>query len=106
MFQGKRLLIMAVIVSFLFVPLGAAAAEHGPYRQAGQEQQPATVTSGYITADIFAARPVGVVSTLLGAATFVIASPFSALGGNLEHSFDELVKKPFLYTFKRPIGVF
>ena len=102
----KRLLIMAIMASFLFLPLSAAAQEKGPYQQTTNEQLPTTVTSGYMTADIFAARPVGLVSTVFGTATFILASPFSAIGGNFTHSFDELVKKPFLYTFNRPIGVF
>ena len=106
MFPLKRLVIMAIMASFLFMPLGAMAQEKGPYQQSTNAQQPTTVTSGYITADIFAARPVGLVSTVFGTVTFVLASPFSALGGNFSHSFDELVKKPFFYTFDRPIGVF
>jgi hypothetical protein len=99
MVLGKRFLVMAIIFSFLFLPLGATAI--------GQNSQdPAAVSSGYMTADIVAARPVGLASTILGTATFIVSSPFSALGGNFEHSFTELVKKPFLYTFKRPLGIF
>ncbi len=106
MFPGKRLIIIAIIASFLFLPLGAAATEKGPYENTTNNQQPLTVTSGYMTADICMARPVGLASTILGAATFIISSPFSALGGNFGHAYDELVKKPFIYTFKRPMGVF
>ena len=106
MFPLKRLVIMAIIASFLFIPMSAAAQEKGPYQQTTNEQLPTTVTSGYMTADIFAARPVGLLSTIFGTATFILASPFSAIGGNFSHSFDELVKRPFIYTFNRPIGVF
>ena len=106
MFPLKRLVIMAIIASFLFMPLSAAAQDKGPYQKTTDAQQPTTVTSGYMTVDILAARPVGIVSTVFGTVTFVLASPFSALGGNFSHSFDELVKKPFFYTFDRPIGVF
>ncbi|MFO7838447.1 MAG: hypothetical protein R6X08_02960 [Desulfosalsimonadaceae bacterium] len=101
MVSAKRLVVMAALFSILLLPLSAAAAQN-----ATTLQQPATASSGYITADIFAARPVGIASTVLGTAAFIVSSPFSALGGNFEHTFDEIVKKPFLYTFKRPLGVF
>jgi len=99
MIQGKKILVMAVVFSVMLLAGGATVY--------GQEaHDPATVSSGYMTADIAAARPVGLASTILGTATFIISSPFSALGGNFEHCFTELVKKPFLYTFKRPLGTF
>ena len=99
MVLGKRFLVVAIISSFLLLPLGATAIGQNSH-------DPGTVSSGYMTADIVAARPVGLASTILGTATFIVSSPFSALGGNFEHSFTELVKRPFLYTFKRPLGIF
>lgn len=96
---GKRGVIMAIIFSFIILPLGSTAMAIDMYSTT-------KASSGYMTADIVAARPVGIASTILGATAFVIASPFSALGDNFEQSFDELVKKPFLYTFKRPLGIF
>lgn len=99
MIQGKKFLVMAIIFSVMLLVGGATAF--------GQDvHDPSTVSSGYMTADIVAARPVGIASTILGTATFIVSSPFSALGGNFEHSFTELVKKPFFYTFKRPLGTF
>jgi len=97
---NKQLIIMAIALSFIILPLGQAAVAKDMY------QKPETVSSGYITADVFAVRPAGIASTILGTVTFVLASPFSALGGNFDHSYQELVIKPFNYTFKRPIGVF
>jgi len=105
MVSGKRLVVMAAIFAMLLLPLGASGV-HAAAMQTDTGQQPTTVSSGYITADIFAARPVGLTSTVFGTAAFIISSPFSALGGNFEHAFNEMVKKPFLYTFKRPLGVF
>jgi hypothetical protein len=90
---------MAIIFSFVIMPVGASSIAKELY-------DPSTVSSGYMTVDICAARPVGLASTVLGAATFIVASPFSALGGNINQSFVKLVKEPFLYTFKRPLGIF
>ena len=99
MIKANRLVVMAIIFSFVIVPMGATAIAQDMY-------DPTNVSSGYMTADICAARPVGLASTILGTATFIVASPFSALGGNLNQSFLKLVKEPFLYTFKRPLGIF
>ena len=99
MVKAKRLVVMAIIVSFIILPLGSTAIAQNVY-------DPVNVGSGYMTADICAARPVGIASTILGAATFIIASPFAAWGGNLDQSYTELVIKPFNYTFKRPLGIF
>lgn len=97
--KAKRLVVMAIIVSFIILPLGSTAIAQDIY-------DPVNVGSGYMTADIFAARPVGLASTILGTATFIIASPFAALGGNLEQSCTKLIIEPFNYTFKRPLGIF
>jgi len=69
---------------------------------ASKEQQ----NSGLMTADIALARPVGAVATVTGLALFVISSPFSALGGNSQEAWDNLVASPAQYTFKRPLGHF
>lgn len=49
-------------------------------------------------------RPLGIVSTAFGSVFFVVSLPFSAITGSVGTSFDLLVKDPFEYTFKRPIG--
>ena len=56
--------------------------------------------------DLALLRPAGILATVFGSAVFVVALPFSALGGNTKESYHELIKKPVDYTFKRPIGDF
>lgn len=56
--------------------------------------------------DVAVARPVGLVSTILGSAVFVVSLPFSALGKNVNQSYDLLVISPARYTFDRPLGDF
>jgi len=102
---GKKFMVMAIIFSFILLPLGSTAivVQHQWHKDKyGIEQ----VESWDMILDVFATRPVGIVSTIFGTGTFIVSSPFSALGDNLQQSFDELVKKPFLYTFKRPLGIF
>lgn len=54
--------------------------------------------------DAVLVRPLGVVATALGAVTWVVSLPFSALGGNVGEAADMLIKAPAVYTFKRPLG--
>lgn len=61
---------------------------------------------GLMIADTTLARPVGAVATVTGFALFVVSSPFAALGGNTQESWDSLVASPATYTFKRPLGHF
>ena len=63
-------------------------------------------SSEKMTADIVFLRPAGILATAFGAAVFIVSSPFSALGGNFKEAYDELVKEPARYTFKRPLGDF
>ena len=42
----------------------------------------------------------------LGMVFFVVTLPFSALGGNTDEAFDEMIAKPTKFTFSRPLGHF
>lgn len=61
---------------------------------------------GVMTVDLILCRPLGFVAMLGGTLIFVVSSPFSALGGNVEEAWDSLVVTPAQYTFKRPLGEF
>ncbi|WP_231872051.1 hypothetical protein, partial [Oleiphilus sp. HI0128] len=65
------------------------------------EETPSAVA---MTGDALFVRPVMIATTILGAAIFIVSSPFSALGGNVEESFDELVAGPFNTAFIRCLG--
>lgn len=56
--------------------------------------------------DVVVMRPLGLVSTVLGAALTVVALPFTIPSGSVEASARELIVKPAEYTFKRPLGDF
>lgn len=59
---------------------------------------------GAMFVDAVLVRPLGVVATVVGAATWVVSLPFSALGGNVGEAANALIKAPAGYTFKRPLG--
>lgn len=59
-----------------------------------------------IVADVLIVRPVGIVATVIGAAAFIVALPFSLPSGSVHETGRVLVAEPFKYTFARPIGDF
>jgi hypothetical protein len=54
--------------------------------------------------DAIVLRPIGLVTTVAGAAIYTVSLPFSLLGGNEPAARESLVKEPARYTFKRPLG--
>jgi len=87
-----------LLISLLVNPLHVltAATEKTPDRE---QNSPAAMTI-----DLVLLRPLGLVATLGGTLIFVVSSPFSALGGNIEEAWNSLVVTPAEYTFKRPLG--
>ena len=57
-----------------------------------------------MAADALIARPLGILATVGGAATFVVSLPFSRLGGTVHEARVALVDAPMATTFKRPLG--
>ena len=62
------------------------------------------VDAADIVIDTAFLRPLGIASTVFGSAFFVVSLPFSAITSTVGRSFDLLVKEPFEYTFRRPLG--
>jgi hypothetical protein len=91
----KKPLAICLITALVLIPLGAEALAVG--------KDP---TAGEMIADTVFARPLGLATTIVGSTVFVISLPFSALGGNVSTALQKLVKDPFVFTFKRPLGSF
>ena len=68
---------------------------------AGPEDEP---SGGEMMVDAAIARPIGLITTVLGAATFIVTLPFSALGGNVDKAAEALVLDPGRETFVRCLG--
>jgi len=85
----------------------ALAAEHDA---AGEEAPPARTayrpSADAMAVDAVVVRPVGLVTTVLGAAVFVVSLPFTAASGSVAEAGDTLVGDPARYTFKRRLGEF
>lgn len=89
-----------LILSFTISPLSFVTTAEGSNNRS---EQPSPVA---MTVDFVLCRPLGFVAMLGGTVVFVLSSPFSALGGNIDESWDSLVLYPADYTFKRPLGQF
>jgi len=72
-----------------------------PLAYAGPEDEP---SGGEMMVDALVARPIGVVTTAVGAAAFIVTLPFSAMGGNIDKAADKLVVDPARETFVRCLG--
>jgi hypothetical protein len=57
-----------------------------------------------IAADVFVYRPAGVILTAGGTALFVLILPATLIAGGTRDTAKTLVKTPFNFTFRRPIG--
>ena len=96
---AKRALVLVMIVSLLIIPFGSAALAQEYF----ETEDPG---GGAMLFDLVAVRPIGLIATAVGTATFILTWPFSALGRNSDVAAQKLVKDPASYTFTRPLGEF
>ena len=95
---GKKSLVLAMIAA-LMMPLASTA-----FAQEYFEME--DPSGGAMMFDLAVVRPVGIVATAVGCVFFVVSSPFSALGGNIDMAREKLINDPAAFTFKRPLGEF
>lgn len=82
----------------------ALAAATLPAAASSGAQRVEEPSAGAMMADLVVARPVGVVITALGTATFLVGLPFIMAGGNVAESGEKLVVGPAQETFNRCLG--
>lgn len=56
--------------------------------------------------DLVLVRPLGIAASVIGAAGFVLALPFTVASGSTGETACEWIGAPLDYTFKRPLGDF
>lgn len=93
--MGSRLRAFLLAAALAVSPAVAADVRTG--------ESPSAAAMGF---DLLMARPVGLVSTVLGTGLFVVSLPFSALGNNVDAAAVRLVAEPARFTFVRPLGEF
>jgi hypothetical protein len=98
---GLLLPISALAQSSSSVPASAAASEEG----AGAEEN-AFERSGEVAMDVLVLRPFGALSTLVGGAFLMVATPLLVPGGEYEEAREMFFSERARYTFDRPLGRF
>ncbi|MFZ5655091.1 MAG: multidrug transporter [Pseudomonadota bacterium] len=88
-------------------PLVLAAALllcHPALAEVADTEDPNSPSGVAMGADLIIGRPMLLAATVLGTAIWLVALPFSALGGNVKESGDKLVVWPAKNTFVRCLG--
>ena len=96
----KTFVTWSSIIGLLMLPLSAEAVNNDEPVAAVQR------SPEVMAVDTVLVRPLGLVSMVGGAVIFLVASPFSAMGGNTQETWDRLVADPAKFTFQRPLGHF
>ena len=96
---AKKSLIIVMIAAMMTMPLATTVFAEEYF----EAEEP---SGGAMMFDLAVVRPVGIIATAVGCVFFIVSSPFSALGGNIDTAGEKLVKDPVAYTFKRPLGEF
>jgi hypothetical protein len=86
----KKVFIILLTVAFIFTSTAVFAKE----KPDGE----------YIVGDLVFLRPLGFCALVIGSTAFVLALPMAVITKSTRQSAEALVKKPFDYTFKRPLG--
>ena len=97
---GKKVVVLVLFVVLSFPMNLLAVSAYGTDQYAAAPSAEAMLIDGVVI------RPLGLVATLLGGATFIVTLPFSALGGNVGEAGQVLVVDPAKMTFQRPLGEF
>lgn len=90
-----------VLAALVAVSAMSGAAQAGRGADRGSSPDPGTML-----VDGVVVRPLGLGAVVLGAATWLVTFPFSALGGNADEAGDQLVGQAWRFTFQRPLGEF
>lgn len=86
----------------LALALVSAVAQASEANSSYIDEQPSV---GQMAVDVLFLRPLGLVSTVLGGALFVLQLPFDiGQEGGVKAPFETLVATPARFTFDRPLG--
>ena len=99
-------LISVYLLSFLVLISSPVFGAEQLLPEKSPPEQSSTQEPGFFSmaGDLIIARPLLLVTTIVGGTMFVLSYPFSALGGNSEEAADVLFKTPAKATFYRCLG--
>ena len=96
-------------IAFIAILLITAGQIIGPfhgYAQPGQADESEKWAGEPLLADLFIARPLGLIQSIVGAVGFIVSIPVAVPLGSTRTAFELLLHEPFSYTFQRPLGTY
>ena len=106
----KRKILLAILVVSLLCVWGSASLagqivySMRPDADFARKPEPGPPSSAVVAADALIARPLGLATTIAGAAVFLVTLSTSVSSGSTDYAAWGLVGRPGAYTFKRPLG--
>lgn len=100
----KKMFIVVMLLASLLMASLSHAGSQGRFSHYGNDAFIEAGSGEAMVLDAFILRPVGLVTTVIGGAAFVVSLPFTAIGGNVGEAADKLIVEPIDYTFNRKLG--
>ena len=97
----KTTVAMVAIASVLLLSVASFVRAEESEPQVTEETD---ITAEKILADVFVLRPVGIVATAFGIATYIVALPITLITKSHDTVGQKLVGTPWKYTFQRRVG--
>ncbi len=97
---------MAVVTLAVVFVAGPAWAQNQQYTHFGRHEHVQSPTGDMMLYDLVLVRPAGIAACAIGLVGSVLAFPFAAMSHSQDKMEQRLIKEPFDYTFKRPLGDF
>jgi len=98
----KKIIAICLIATLLVSVCGSAAFAGGT--EESMQNRKSEAEDIPVIIDVLILRPVGLVGCVVGLAAAVIALPFAIPSGSMNKVSQTLIREPFYYTFKRPLG--
>jgi hypothetical protein len=92
---------MKKIVCFLLIPLIVFSFSSFIF---ASDYYPENPSAGDVVGDILILRPVGLIGTVIEAVAFVVSLPVTLSLSRDEEAYDFLIRDPYAFTFRRPLG--
>jgi hypothetical protein len=99
--RARNFIVGLIVVALCLSPVSALAVDDSEIYVFKRQPQGDTMVG-----DALVVRPIGIACLAISSVVYVVALPFAALGGNTQQATQKMVKDPFNYTFRRPLGDF
>jgi len=104
----RKAWVLTLAVSLLLMGTGAAWGQMGYTMRSAEKgfatPPPKKPASSVIFVDAAVGRPLGLATTVVGTALFVVTLPFTAPSGSAGDAAHALIVQPGGWTFARPLG--